>query len=299
MISESAPHAPAVAASKKFAFDARYGPPLLITSIILVSHVLYGVLESPWHTLAAIVTAIALEVVLSQLTLGKFPHLASAYISGISVGILVRTPFFWPFVLCAAISIASKYVLRWEGRHLWNPSNFGICAMLFLAHDTLSTLSVQWDNRSYAMYVIWMIGAFTIYRLKRFHICATYVLSFLAFSAIRGMLTGDGFAIEAAPITGPMYQLFTFFMITDPKTTVKGRNGQILVAFCIAAMEMLLRTMQIYQSHIADDALRGLVTNVGLHAPYFALFTVGPVANVFDILKQKRDAKRTFPAVAA
>ncbi len=290
---------PVADARKKFVFDARYGPPLLITSIILVSHVLYGVLESPWHTLAAIATAIVVEILLSQLTFGKFPHLASAYISGISVGILVRTPFFWPFVLCAAISVASKYVLRWEGRHLWNPSNFGICAMLFLAHDTLSTLSVQWDNRSWAMYVIWMIGAYTIYRLKRFHICATYVLSFLAFAAIRGMLTGHGFAIEVAPITGPMYQLFTFFMITDPKTTVKSRNGQILVAFCVAAMEMVLRTMQIYQGAISDDALRALVTNVGLHAPYFALFTVGPVANAIDIWNHKRRAPRAGEAPLA
>ena len=301
MISEPASAnvaAPISAPRQKLAFDVRYGPPLLITSIILVSHLCFGVLESPWHTIAAIATSIAVEIMLSQLTLGKFPHLASAYISGISVGILMRTPFFWPFVLCAAISVASKYVLRWEGRHLWNPSNFGICMMLFLAHQTVTTLSVQWDNRSYAMYLIWMVGAYTIYRLKRFHICATYVLSFLAFSAIRGVLTGHGFAIEAAPITGPMYQLFTFFMITDPKTTVKSRNGQIFVAFCVAAMEMVLRTMQIYQGAISDDNLRDLVTNVGLHAPYFALFTVGPIANAIDIWKHKQAQRAPQVALA-
>ena len=64
---------------------------------------------------------------------GKWPHLASAYISGISIGMLVRSPEFWPYALCSAISITSKYVLRVDGRHIWNPSNFGIVAMLVLA----------------------------------------------------------------------------------------------------------------------------------------------------------------------
>ena len=47
---------------------------------------------------------------------------------------------------CSLISITSKYVLRLRGRHLWNPSNFGLSAVLFLAPDTVSHLSIQWGN---------------------------------------------------------------------------------------------------------------------------------------------------------
>ena len=69
----------------------------------------------------------------SWLWYGRFPHLASAYITGISVGILVRSFSWLPYALCATLSIASKYVLRVQGRHLWNPSNFGISVVLFTA----------------------------------------------------------------------------------------------------------------------------------------------------------------------
>ncbi len=100
---------------------------------------------------------------------GKWPHLASAYISGTSVGILLRTLAFWPFALCSAISITSKYVLKVKGRHIWNPSNFGICAMLFLAGDSVASLSIQWGNYLYPMLVIWGIGSIIIWRLRRFH----------------------------------------------------------------------------------------------------------------------------------
>src|SRR5208282_6428950 len=96
-----------------FSFDNRFLAPLLITCILLFGQIVFGMLESWSRTLLAIFTSIAMEMVLSRTITGKWPHLASAYISGISVGILVRSPFFWPYVLCAALSIMSKYVLRW------------------------------------------------------------------------------------------------------------------------------------------------------------------------------------------
>ena len=192
-------------------------------------------------------------------------HPASAYISGISVGILVRSPAYWPYALCALISIMSKYVLRLKGRHLWNPSNFGISVLVFLAPETVATLSIQWGNNVWPMLVIWVLGAAIIYRVKRFHITATYVLSFIAFAFLRSWIIGQPWQAEVAPITGPMYQLFIFFMITDPRTTVKPKWAQCLVAFLVALMEMVLR--------LAEN----------IHAPYYALTSVGPIAMAIEI----------------
>ena len=129
---EGAPSLP-VTASKKLSFSNRYLPPLFITTILVVGHFAYGILESYERTALAIVAALVAELVLGRIFFGKWLNLASAYISGISVGILIRSPAFWPYALCSVISIMSKYVLRVKGRHLWNPSNFGICLLLFLA----------------------------------------------------------------------------------------------------------------------------------------------------------------------
>src|SRR5262249_18602504 len=156
--------------------------------------------------------SIAMELILGRMIVGKWPHLASAYISGISVGILIRSPAFWPYALCSLISITSKYAIRWHGRHLWNPSNLGVSAMLFLAPETVATLSVQWGNALGPMVVIWALGSLIIWRLRRFHICATYVASFAALAGVRSLLTGTSWLYQVAPITGPMYQLFVFFM---------------------------------------------------------------------------------------
>ncbi len=113
---------------------------------------------------------LARDWLLGRIFYRKWIHPASAYITGISVGILIRSPAFWPYALCSAISITSKYVLRVKGRHLWNPSNFGISVMLFLAGDTVASLSIQWGNYLWPMLVIWALGSIIIWRLRRFHI---------------------------------------------------------------------------------------------------------------------------------
>jgi Na+-transporting NADH:ubiquinone oxidoreductase subunit NqrB len=255
---------------RRFSLDNRYIAPLFITFILVVGHLGYGILESYEKTAIAIVVAIVAELVLGRIFFGKWLNLASAYISGISCGILIRSPALWPFALASLLSIMSKYVLRVKGRHLWNPSNFGICALLFLAPETVAALSVQWGNFKWPLIVIWVLGSIIIWRANRIHISATYVASFFAFAFLRSYLTGDSWWAEVAPITGPMYQLFVFFMITDPKTTVKSKKWQCIVVFFVAFVELLLRL-----NHV-------------VHAPLYALFLVGPTAMLIEIWLESR-----------
>lgn len=258
------------ALARFFSADNRYLPPISITLILLVGQVSFGLLESFSRTLLAIATSMAFELVLSRLVYHRWPVLASAYITGISVGILIRSPEYWPYALTAAIAITSKYVIRWHGKHIWNPSNLAISAMLLLAPEFVATLSIQWGNTIWPMLVVWALGALITWRVKRFHITATYVVSFVILAAVRTLITGHPFLAEVAPITGPMYQLYIFFMITDPKTTVKSKRGQILVAFLVAVAEMGFRLAQ------------------NVDAPYFALTVVGPIAMAIDIWRSTR-----------
>jgi Na+-translocating ferredoxin:NAD+ oxidoreductase RnfD subunit len=137
--------------------------------------------------------------------------------------------------------------------------------MLFLAGDSVASLSIQWGNYLWPMLVIWVLGSVIIWRLRRFHITATYVASFIALAFVRSWIIGSPWQSEIAPITGPMYQLFIFFMITDPKTTVRSRTGQCVVVLVVALVEMALRLHQ------------------SIYAPYYALFIVGPTALLIEM----------------
>jgi len=254
--------------------DNRYLPPLLITSILVGANLSFGILEGWERTALSIVVAIGAEMVLGRITHGKWPHPASAYISGISAGILIRSPFMWPYFFTSFISILSKYVLRLRGRHVWNPTNFGVSAIVLLAPATVTVLSIQWGNAVAPMVVIWLLGAVIVWRVGRAHISATYVAAFFVFSFVRSALTGVPWLATVAPITGPMYQLFIFFMITDPKTTVRSKKWQCVVVVMVAFVEMLMRLAEV------------------VYAPFYALFVVGSIAMVIDITRESRSSRR-------
>ena len=254
----------------RLTIDKRLLAPILVSVVLVVGQLTFGFLESWTRTATAIGTSILVDLLLGRIFSGRWPNIASAYVTGISIGMLVRSPELWPYALCAAISITSKYLIRMDGRHLWNPSNLGMVAMLVLASDSVAGLSVQWGNNLLPMIVVWCFGTAIISTLGRFHITASYVAAFLFFSVVRALTTGHPWLAEVAPITGPMYQLYIFFMITDPKSTVHPKWAQSAVAVLVAAAEAIFRLFQF------------------VHAPYYALFVVGPAANLIEIVLARR-----------
>jgi Na+-translocating ferredoxin:NAD+ oxidoreductase RnfD subunit len=144
---------------------------------------------------------------------------------------------------------------------------------VFLAPEAAATLSIQWGNYLLPMVAIWILGSVIIARLKRFHITGTYVACFIALAFVRSWITGSPWQSEVAPLTGPMYQLFIFFMITDPKTTVRSKKWQAIVVAIVAVVETILRLDQV------------------VYAPFYALFLVGPAALLVEYWFELRSRK--------
>ena len=278
--------APARPRERARALDPRYLIAFLITLVLVAGQFRYHMLGGYDRLALALVACMATEALLSWFDRGKVVNLQSAYISGISLTLLTKPQggALWPFALGGFLAIASKYVLRYRDNHLWNPTNFAIVALLLAAPNRVSVLSHQWGNDLATNLVIWAFGLVIASRVKVLHITLTYVASFLALAALRALLLGQPVAPELAPITGPMYQLFVFFMITDPRTVVKGRGRQMAVAVAIAVVEALIR--------VASDAALPLPVAFAAAPPLVALFLVGPVAKWLDL----RRSARVIPA---
>ncbi len=265
--------------------DARWYSSTLLTLILVIGQWRFQILGDsylPW--LVALGSAVLVELALARTLAGAWPNLLSAYISGNSVAILVKPQgdLLWPFVVGSALSIVSKYVLAWRGRHLWNPTNLGICALLALAGGRVSILSHQWTNDLAVVGVLWVVGGFTVWRARVWHVSLAWFAAFAAFAALRAAVLPDGrFLTELAPVTGPMYTLFLFFMITDPRTIVRGRGAQALVAVAIAAAECGIRLLADHDLLASDSAL-------AVAPPLYALFLVGPVAFAAQLARAPR-----------
>jgi len=261
------------------AIDPRYLIAFLITLVLVVAQLRYHMVGGYDRLAIALSVCVATEALLSWFDRGRVVNLLSAYISGISLTLLTKPQgaALWPFVIGGFLAISSKYVLRYRGTHLWNPTNFAISALLLAAPDRVSVLSHQFGNDFATNVVIWIFGLIIAARVGVLHITLAYVASFLVLNGARAAAFGQPLLPEIAPITGPMYQLFVFFMITDPRTIVRGRRGQIMVAVLIALMETLIR--------FASDKGWPLPTAFNAAPPIIALALIGPIAKWLDLRK--------------
>jgi len=259
--------------------DPRYLIAGLITLVLVVAQLRYHVVGGYERLAVALLTCTITEALLSWFVRGRVVNLQSAYISGISLTLLLKPQgaTLWPFVLGGFLAIASKYVLQYRGNHLWNPTNFAISALLLAAPNRISVLSHQWGNDIATNLVIWIFGLVIAARVRVLHITLTYVVSFLLLNSLRATLLHQPILPEIAPITGPMYQLFVFFMITDPRTIVRERRWQVVVAVLVAVVETAIR--------FASDQGWPLPTAFNVGPAFLALAIVGPIAKAIDLTR--------------
>jgi len=273
----AAPSAPLTWKDRARRIDPRYLIAFLITLVLVVAQLRYHVVGGYERLAIALLTCTAAEALLSWFDRGKVVNLQSAYISGISLTLLEKPQgaALWPIALGGWLAISSKYVLRYRENHLWNPTNFAIVTLLLVAPERISVLSHQWGNDLATNLVIWTFGLVIASRVRVLHITLTYVASFFVLNTLRSLVLGQPILPEIAPITGPMYQLFVFFMITDPRTVVRGRRPQMIVAVIIALVEATIR--------LASDQGWPLPTAFNAAPALVALWLVGPVAKWIDL----------------
>ena len=257
--------------------DPKYLIVFLITLVLVVGEARYSILGGYDRLATTLGVCMATEVLLSWWLRGKVANLASAYITGISLALLIKPQanILWPFALGAFLAIASKYVLTYRGRHLWNPSNFAIALLLLVASNSVAILSHQWGNDIRINLVIWAFGLAVAWRARVLHVTLVYVACFIVLAVLRNLIVGGPLLAELAPITGPMYQLFVFFMVTDPRTTVSTRRGRMIVVAIVAVVESLIR--------LAGDFQVPLLRPLYVSPPILALALVGPIAMYLDL----------------
>lgn len=257
--------------------DPRYLIAFLITLVLVVAQSRFHIMGGYERLALALAACMATEAALSWFTRGKVVNLQSAYISGISLTLLLKPQgaALWPFLLGGYLAISSKYVLRYRNSHLWNPTNFAIVILLLAAPEKISVLSHQWGNELATNLVIWTFGLLIAARVRVLHLTLTYVAAFLALNSARAWLLGMPVLPEIAPLTGPMYQLFIFFMITDPRTIVRGRSKQVAVVLLVALAETLIR--------FGSDQAWALPTAFNAAPAFLALAIVGPIAKFIDL----------------
>jgi hypothetical protein len=170
----------------------------------------------------------------------------SAAISSLSLGILLNYAHgIWLPLVPVFVTIASKYVFTHNGRHVYNPSLFGVVFTLLFANDMITAApAYQWGG-TYAIAIFVVTAALVLFvgNIKRTALIVSFLTFYLLATALRAYLTRFHVPPETlffGAISSPAFYLFAFFMMTDPKTSPDAPRVQVLMAFLVVVVDLLM-----------------------------------------------------------
>ncbi len=207
---------------------------------------------SPLHVAAVVATALIVQSLGSLLNAVRF-DMKSPLITALSISLLLRADVLWPLAAAAAIAIGSKFTLRLHGKHIFNPANIGIVAMV-LVTDAAWTTPGQWGTVLWLAAILVSAGFFVTYRAARLDVPVIFLGIYAVLLFTRALWLGDPLAIPLLQLENGALILFAFFMISDPKTTPDGPKARAVFAGAIAVLAYIL----IYEFYIADGLFYAL-----------------------------------------
>lgn len=227
----------------------------------------------------AIGSTVATQILCTRLWGLKQLDLRSPLITGFSLSLLLRAsdPMF--YAAAGAVAILSKFALRIDGKHLWNPATFAIVVLRY-ATDEVWVSPGQWGTALWLAALLVFLGVIVLQRSQRVDTAFFFLATHAALLFARAEWLGDPWTIPLHQLQSGSILLFTFFMITDPRTTPDHRLGRLAFAVAVALLAHWLAFFQQMR-----DAL------------YLALFVLAPMVPFCDwLLPARRYAWGAAPA---
>ncbi|MBT7608742.1 MAG: hypothetical protein HN576_03230 [Bacteriovoracaceae bacterium] len=227
--------------------------------------------------IAAVATALLLDAAFTYYKKKILFFSLSGLIASIGLCFLLYSPAVWPFAVAALLTIGSKHLIKFRGNHIFNPNNFGLVLSLLLMSDIVSTTSGRWINEPELPILFIVLGTIITYKINRLDVALSFILFFIIFTFIRYQISDTAnYMLFYLPMTGPTFYLFSFFHITDPITSPATRKSRFIFAFLIGLVDAILRYNEI------------------LYAPFYALFIVTIIKQVFPILLPVQSSKNVW-----
>lgn len=226
---------------------------------------------SPTQIAAIFATSLFVQFLGSFMTAIRFDP-RSAMITSLSLSLLLRADAMAPLMIAAAIGVGSKFMFRLYGKHVFNPANAGIVALLLMSQTVMPgaawTASGQWGSAIWLAATLAGAGLFVTYRSARIDVPIIFLGTFAALIIARALWLGDPLAIPVLRLQNGALVLFAFFMISDPKTTPDGAYGRAFFAGAAAVIAYVLS----YHFFISDGIFYALAI----------MCVLRPVVEAFD-----------------
>ena len=214
--------------------DPRHFQIAALATLLGINFVWFDFGAKPFPSAIAIGTALVSQIVGARIAGLPTTDLRSALITGLSLSLLLRANAPWLPALAALLAIGSKFLLRLDGRHIWNPAGFAIVVLLF-ASGGVWIAPGQWGTGIWLAALLGFLAILVLRAAQRADIALFFLGTHAALLGARAVWLGDPLAIPLHQVQSGALLIFAFFMISDPRTTPDSRIGRLAFAVAVAA----------------------------------------------------------------
>ena len=215
-------------------------------------------------------TALAVQLICTRVaSLPSFDP-RSPLITALSLTLLLRTDELILAMSAAAIAIAAKFLIRINGKHVFNPANFAI-VLLILVRDDVWVSTGQWGSTAFGALALASLGFIVLTRARRAETTIGFLVAYAALLFGRAIWLGDPLSIPVHYMQNGALLIFAFFMISDPKTSPNTAFGRLVFAGIVATIAVAIQFYW-YQPN----------------GPILALIISAPLVPFIDLLSRGR-----------
>ena len=192
---------------------------------------------TPTRAALILATALVTQRICDRLNGSNAPFAStsrSALISGLSLCLLLRSNSHALACLAAVIAIASKFVIKIRGKHVFNPTDGAIVALLIMTNQVWVSPG-QWGTAAFFAFLMACAGSLVVTRAARADVSLAFIAAFSALVIGRSLYLGEPLALPLHRLESGAFLLFSFFMMSDPKTTPDSRAARMVFATLVAA----------------------------------------------------------------
>lgn len=232
-------------------FDKRLPIPLLLQTIALLiyaglGYYRFAFVRMPYAFIACLGTGILAELIFLYFEKKPLSIPLGSVIAAISTFLLIESYELWIYILAVLICVISKRLFTYRGTHFFNPSNIAIIVLYSFFPNDVIAVAAQWGDAAYVLTIVMSLGLVVCYLAGRIPVAAAYILSYLLAASVRGLATNTSIVFFAGTLLGTPQILFTFHMITDPKTSPSRPKEQIIFGAAIGLLDAFFRYQAVF-----------------------------------------------------
>ncbi|MBT8078467.1 MAG: RnfABCDGE type electron transport complex subunit D [Gammaproteobacteria bacterium] len=221
------------------ASDPRYYQIAVLTCLVTYGIAVLDFGIHWYNAIAIAVTAQAVQFTGSRIS-GTAFDARSALVTSLSLTLLLRTDSIALAAAAALIAIGSKFVVRINNKHIFNPANFAIVSLVILTDDAWVSTG-QWGSATIGALALACLGFIVLTRAKRAETTISFLVAFAALLLLRSWWLSDPLVIALHHLQNGALLIFSFFMISDPKTTPNSADGRIIYGIFVATVAFAIQ----------------------------------------------------------